>query len=68
MGTGNQVLGDQDKELNRNPELNPENMGAGNLQAEIDLMGWRDLILTGRIPPVYFWRAFTARVQVVVLL
>ena len=51
VGTGNQVLGDQDKELNRNPELNPENMGAGQLQAEIDLMGWRDSILIAWILP-----------------
>ena len=51
MGTGNQVLGDQDKELNQHPEFIAGNMGAGQLQAEIDLRGWRGSILIGWIPP-----------------
>ena len=43
-------------------------MGAGQLRAEIDLRGWRDSILAGQIFPGWFWQAFIAHAQVVILL
>ena len=65
VGTGNQILGDRRQRIEPNTKIysrkresrfikrlnTPLNRGAGQLRAEIDLRGWRDSILTGRIYP-----------------
>ena len=66
MGTGNEVLGDRGQRIEPNTQrvysrktesrfiklqYSPQNMGAGQLQAEIDPRGWRDSILIEQICP-----------------